>query len=68
MEQVFATKRDINGNRCILRIIHEEKRFYTSYFEFVHPSDICATITRKKMRELCNDLKDGGYREFLKIH
>lgn len=68
MVQIFATKKDVNGNRVYLTINHEEKRFYTSYFEFVHPSDICATITRKKMWELCNDLKDGGYKEFLKIH
>lgn len=67
MEQIFATKRDINGNRCVLRINHEAKRYYTTYFDIVHASDITATITRKKMRELCNELDENGYRTTLKI-
>ncbi|MBR5276778.1 MAG: hypothetical protein IKU35_06560 [Bacteroidaceae bacterium] len=67
MEQYFATKTDANGNRFVLYINHGTKRFTVSCFLMVHKSDITATVTRKKMREICFELKENGYTEYIKL-
>ena len=68
MEEIFATKRDANGNRCHLLINHKAKRFYWDYFAMVHASDITATVTKKKLREMRERLIENGYKEVLKLH
>lgn len=56
----YMTKTDINGNTYTLRIDHAAHTFECGAW-LVRSESI--TITRKKYRELVNELKANGYKE-----
>ena len=57
MNQEYKTKRDTNGNTYTLTIDHGTRTYSTNRM----PYRDMIVITRKKRRELIEDLKKSGY-------
>lgn len=61
MKELFTTKRDTNGNRFYLVIDHGNREYSRHLGGWFHPEDATATVTRKKLREMVEELKADGY-------
>lgn len=69
MKQLFATKRDTNGNRYTLVIDHTEKTYSRTLGGWFHAEDVTATVTRRELHAMVDELKADGYtgREVIRL-